>query len=179
MRKKNQSTEFIKYCIVRAFMDLLYERDYDDINVSDICEKAGVGRTTYYRHFTNRKLDLIRYLGFIKWEEYKKSHEVTEKNETEQLFTHVFNNKKFFLRLKDQNIVEVIYMMLYDILGPSKEQSDLLMYGKAFFIGGYFGVIYQWIQGGCKETYPEVEQKFKDGIMFAIMEQKKKEDQQK
>jgi AcrR family transcriptional regulator len=42
-----------------AFVMLLHSRSYDNMRVSDITKKAGVGRATFYAHFTSKD-DLLR-----------------------------------------------------------------------------------------------------------------------
>lgn len=42
-----------------AFVMLLHRRSYDNVRVSDITTKAGVGRATFYAHFTSKD-DLLR-----------------------------------------------------------------------------------------------------------------------
>ena len=42
-----------------AFVLLLYRRSYDNIRVSDITKRAGIGRATFYAHFTSKE-DLLR-----------------------------------------------------------------------------------------------------------------------
>lgn len=42
-----------------AFVMLLHHRSYDNMRVSDITKKAGVGRATFYAHFTSKD-DLLR-----------------------------------------------------------------------------------------------------------------------
>jgi len=42
-----------------AFVMLLHRRSYDNMRVSDITKKAGVGRATFYAHFTSKE-DLLR-----------------------------------------------------------------------------------------------------------------------
>jgi AcrR family transcriptional regulator len=42
-----------------AFVELLYRRSYGNIRVSDITKKAGVGRATFYAHYTSKD-DLLR-----------------------------------------------------------------------------------------------------------------------
>lgn len=44
--------------IVAVFQQQLRQQDYRDLSISDIVKRAGVGRTTFYRHFS-RKLDLL------------------------------------------------------------------------------------------------------------------------
>ena len=47
--KRNQ-TEFLKLCLADALVKLMADKPYEDISVNAICEKADVGRTTFYRH---------------------------------------------------------------------------------------------------------------------------------
>jgi AcrR family transcriptional regulator len=45
--------------LLNAFRDLLLSRGYDDVTVSDIVERANVGRSTFYEHFEG-KSDIFR-----------------------------------------------------------------------------------------------------------------------
>src|SRR5215470_11630864 len=38
----------------RALIDLIQERNYADITIQDIVDRANVGRTTFYLHFTSK-----------------------------------------------------------------------------------------------------------------------------
>ena len=38
-----------------ALLSLLMESGWDDVNVQDICERANVGRSTFYMHFQNKE----------------------------------------------------------------------------------------------------------------------------
>ncbi len=46
--------------LIDAVMKLLTERDFDSLSVSDICDKAGIHRATFYKHF-NDKLEFVNY----------------------------------------------------------------------------------------------------------------------
>jgi AcrR family transcriptional regulator len=45
--------------LLTAFRDLVLSRGYDGVTVSDIVERANVGRSTFYEHFENKD-DLFR-----------------------------------------------------------------------------------------------------------------------
>jgi AcrR family transcriptional regulator len=42
-----------------ALISLLEERGWDDINIQDLCERANVGRSTFYLHFQNKEELLV------------------------------------------------------------------------------------------------------------------------
>lgn len=46
--------------LVNAMIELLTEKELDNLSVSEICEKAGVHRATFYKHF-NDKSEFINY----------------------------------------------------------------------------------------------------------------------
>lgn len=65
-----------KRIIIIAFQDLLYTHMLDSITVNDICEKAMIHRSSFYRYFED-KYDLLNeftdYLGIL-FLDYLKEH---------------------------------------------------------------------------------------------------------
>ena len=55
--------EYTRYYIVQALFKLMSSYEYNKISVTEIAEKAGVGRATFYRYF-KRKEDIIVYYLF-------------------------------------------------------------------------------------------------------------------
>ena len=60
MKKTDARVQRTYTLLMTALMELMKERDFDNLSVSDICDKAGVHRATFYKHF-NDKLEFIRY----------------------------------------------------------------------------------------------------------------------
>jgi AcrR family transcriptional regulator len=50
-RKQRQARERI----IQAAEELFFTRGFDDVSVSDIAERAEVGRTTFFRHFSDKQ----------------------------------------------------------------------------------------------------------------------------
>ncbi len=48
-----------------ALLQLINERDYDTITIEDLTERADVGRSTFYSHFTSK--DDLLFSGFDHW----------------------------------------------------------------------------------------------------------------
>lgn len=42
-----------KHKIERAFLELLENKDFDDISISEICTGANIHRSTFYSHYFN------------------------------------------------------------------------------------------------------------------------------
>ncbi len=60
MRRKEMNEERIREYIAEALLILLKKKSYQEITIGEIAEKAGVNRSSYYRHFETRE-DIIRY----------------------------------------------------------------------------------------------------------------------
>ena len=177
MRKKNVSMEFIKTCYALALIKLMKEKDYNNITISEICKEAGFGRTSYYRYFTNNKDELILFISKLKWLECKNNNPEEAKDEGKLLLNHVYKNKDFFVLLRKHYLNALIFKIFYDNIGRQKDENEILSYGKAFFAGAYFGVIYEWIVEGCIDTPDTIQTKFVDGFKYAIEQaQKEKND---
>ena len=56
---KMSTTNFSKECFYDALISLCKTENFNDINIKQICKKAGYNRSTFYRHF-NCKEDIIR-----------------------------------------------------------------------------------------------------------------------
>ena len=59
---KNKQVQRTKSWIFDALMILMGEKSYENITVSDIAEKAGVARPTFYRNFDDKDEVVLQYL---------------------------------------------------------------------------------------------------------------------
>ncbi|MCQ2797566.1 MAG: TetR/AcrR family transcriptional regulator [Bacilli bacterium] len=171
MRHKNQSNEFIKECFCTAYMKLLQKKPKGDITITEICDAAGFGRTTYYRHFTNNKDEMIIYIGVKRWLEYKEAHlDEVKENEGYQFFVHLHNHKQYMMILGRQDLISVLFKILYKIFGLKSDEDESLRYTRDLLVGMYFGVTYDWILHGCVDTPEEIKEKIEKGIALAAQE---------
>ena len=53
--KKNQANVLAKECMVSALMQLLEDKPLSAISVTELTEKAGVSRMTYYRNYQSKE----------------------------------------------------------------------------------------------------------------------------
>jgi len=57
-----------RHALRGAMIQLLGERGWDDIAVQDICERANIGRSTFYSHYTNKDALLVGGLDELRVE---------------------------------------------------------------------------------------------------------------
>lgn len=59
MNSDDRRVQRTRSSLINAFNALVVDKPFDDIAVGDIADRAGVGRSTFYQHFSNKE-DLLR-----------------------------------------------------------------------------------------------------------------------
>lgn len=151
----------MKLCLADALIKLMESEEYDSIKVNAICNVAGIGRTTFYRHFDNKnnKEELLSFKILYEWNLYAENHkENVQKDKGFALTNFIYDNRNLFSLLYHNGLLTVI-MQIFEKLILSEESCDKASsYLIAYFTYGYFGIIYQWIKYDFDET-PEQLQK--------------------
>ena len=57
--KHTQENQIVRECIATALLQLMREKPFEAITVTELARRAGVSRTTYYRNFTSKE-DILR-----------------------------------------------------------------------------------------------------------------------
>ena len=123
--KKNQ-TDFLKLCLADALVRLLETKEYESINVNEICEKAGVGRTTFYRHLDkgNWKEELILFKITHEWKLYQEKHDEEIKSDPNAgMSAYIYENRKLFSLLYKKDLITLL-MRTFEIMVPGNEVPD-------------------------------------------------------
>lgn len=75
MRRKNTTSAMMCDYLAQALLILLKDHEFDQITISQLTEKAGVNRSTYYRHFASKQ-QLAQYCRW-RLQNVQKWHEKT------------------------------------------------------------------------------------------------------
>ena len=151
--------------ITNALISLMSEKDYKSISITDIVNKAGLSRVTYYRHFNTKEDILIRYF------------ELTKNRFVEQTMSAGTMNA-------DSNEVIILALFLYfkanmnanKCLRKAGLDGELLKFLSEEFLdnlpiklekytaiciaGGLFNVLINWLDNDCKDPIDEVSKPF-------------------
>jgi len=159
MRKQGQNTKFLKDCIAQALLELMKEKDYSDITVLEICKKAGVGRTTFYRHFSQagNKDDILVYYAGSLWNDYLHNTKIEDNKEIWTIMIEfIYNQKDFFSSLKNAQLDHTLFMIFYQGFKPEINDSQEIIFFKSFLSGAFFGITYNWVKNGFIEHPTEI-----------------------
>lgn len=149
--------------ITDALLQLLKKHNFEDITVTDITNKAGVTRVTFYRNFNSKEEIIKKHLDNITDEFIKSSNILYNPNDFKnyiiKLFTHLENNKDIGILLYKANI----FYFLEDEFNKiffTKATNKVEEYHYAFISGGLYNTYYYWIKHNCKETPQELSEMF-------------------
>lgn len=167
MNNQDLRVQRTKKALITTFSDLLETKSFDNITIQDLCEKANVRRSTFYRHF-NDKYDLLNHIVGTLIEYFRKLHlpEIDPKDPRQffnkfmkDILFFISDNKTMVKSVISINIYSEVYQILYNqIYAVVKRQIefdkqigqfyiDEFIYGE-FLTGGILSVILNWIQYG-------------------------------
>ncbi len=160
-----QSEKYVDKYIIEALFSLMKKKDYNNISITEICEKAGTGRMSFYRNF-NSKEDIIRQWITNTTNTFLKESDINYKNDSTKdyfikLFTHLEKYKTEAMLIYKANLFNLLKNEFDDKL-INLHQEEYSNYKSYFLAGGIFNVYYFWLINGCKETPHQVAEKLVD-----------------
>ena len=164
--KNNSRYKMSSEKIETAFLTLILNHKYEDINISQICEQANINRSTFYCHYDDIN-DLVIKIE-SKFANSMKTIFAYGERQTHQafidMFTFIKENKYFykaFLSIPYQTLAETNTKM--DILKNIGEKTSIdktnnigIFYRASFFGAGIKEMCRLWLQYDCKETPEEM-----------------------
>ncbi len=152
----------IENAITNALLELMKEEDYEKISITDIVNKAGLSRVTYYRHFNSKEDILIRFFNNAKTrflEINKAAGPTSNESMILSLFIYFKSNmevNKTIVKAKlDSELLKFLSSEFLDNL-PTKIDK----YSAYFVAGALFNVCIHWLENDCKDSIEEVSRPF-------------------
>jgi AcrR family transcriptional regulator len=163
----------------QALIQLIVERDYDEISVMDIAEAANVGRSTFYAHFTDKD-DLLRS-GTVHFRDMLlKDHATRHKSDGpdgqllsfSRFMTEHLNERKDLYRALKRGRAGPIIMEAFRLYVCELVRADLsARAAKAghphdtelavqFIVGAFMSVLSWWMDRGAKEDPADIDRAF-------------------
>ena len=157
MNKKQETNLFVKECITEALLMLMNNKLLSEISVTEIVERAGVARVSFYRNFSNKEDVIKKHLGVLICEWGKDFEEKGDPTRfAESLLKHFYRHRNFYLLLYKQGLSAMIYENLREACNMENAQSNLERYTKSMFAGAIFGWLDEWSRQGMLETPEEI-----------------------
>lgn len=153
-----------------AMLELLEEKSFASISVTDVCKAAGAHRSTFYSHYSNT-LDLLNEVKdqtmqefYASFEHLPRENAFTDREYLDIYLRFIEDHKRLFrvflgnISLFDGfSILENLEGDILDI-SPAKSEQDarLRRYQLLFMANGITSIVSFWLDTGCKETREEL-----------------------
>lgn len=154
MPRENQSIDKV----VNAFIELVDEKGYGDLTITDIARRAGVSRMTFYRQFSSKEDVAKRFVETV-------GERLARAVESEPgvwamrdyfyiLFKDISAYSKVIKELYFGNLGEFILSCMNRILFRTPIKQGILKFDRyktVFYAGAFYNVIIEWILSGMQE----------------------------
>ena len=141
--------------ITDSLLTRLKEKPLTDISISELCDAAGVGRTSFYRNFESREDIVRKYIRRLLngWRHnWEAMGEESNAKMYGSLFEHLKENTEFFLLLRARGLMHLFLEVFMETWGPRPEYENMWAYTTAFIAYGTYGWIEEWITRGMQES---------------------------
>lgn len=162
MRRKNLTSEMMMSYIAEALVLLMQQKPYSEITIGEITKKAGVNRSTYYRHFESKENIILFYFDSI-MNEYLNRFRSKQNTDFREYMLTMFET---FYTHKDALLAihrEGLSVLLFDVLMKYFNFSEIEMsappiqqFAASYHLGGIYNNILLWFSHAMKETPKEM-----------------------
>ena len=147
----SKDNNFTKECIKEAFIKLISENEYKKISITNITDKAGINRTSFYKFYETK--DAL--LEDIKNRLFETTHYFVEnfdnvKNRKEyinELVNTVYKYKTYIIALRNDKLInngELYNTKVTNLL--YKNDNSIEAYKRIGEIGAISGIIIKWME---------------------------------
>ncbi len=151
-----RTNNFSRKCFFNALLKLSKRKQYDEIQIKDICEEAGYNKSTFYRIYTSKEDLLVDGFKTILAQEYyataKSGVGEVYIDNVRLLFSYIRKNKEIFLMMHDARLDYKLYELMCSVFPLPTEYKEGRKYYLAYQASGYLFVIIEWLLGGMNES---------------------------
>ena len=175
----------------KALLSLLEKKEFEYITIREICEKAGVNRSTFYLHYENT-CDLLHettgyvidsFLSYFTNDRKSISLNLEKCNINELFFitpkyitpylTFIKDNRQIFkTTIKHLGTMEFdrVYQKMFDnifspVLSRFKFPENERPYVMKFYLSGITAIVMEWLDNDCAESIDDIIKIITDCIM--------------
>ena len=177
----------------KALIELIEKKDFEYITVKEICEKAGVNRSTFYLHYENTR-DLLEesveymnnhFLTYFSEQDRGESIDYRIQNDSKDdlmfisdeyllpYLKYVRDNRHLYLTViekaktldMEKNYDRFFVNIISPIMDKFKIQENEKEYILSFYIQGIIGIVCQWLKEDCSMSDQQIADIIKNCIL--------------
>ena len=162
---KTQKEKYVEEYIISALFKLMERKTYESISITEITNKAGVGRISFYRNFDSKE-DIVKKWIHTTTEKFLQDSNLSYKEDTlEEYFTKLFIHLNHYKKETSLIYQAGLIHLLKDEFESTffkRNKTNYEDYKSYFIIGGIFNIYYYWLINRYRETPQELTSKLVD-----------------
>ena len=159
--------------LYHSLEELMKNKAFEEIKVSDICNKALINRSTFYAHYSDKYELLAEYINSLKDAlrlELEKNSNIKNSREyyiemIKLLLNHIEEKKDTYIAIMINNKNSITMDILYDVINKTifdqmkdektskKIPMDIIL---KFYLGGVLNVCIEWLRSNNKYSKQEI-----------------------
>lgn len=158
IEKFTKRNQFTRMCIGDAVIELMNEKPFDKIKVSDITRKAGVSRMTFYKYYGSKEEVVEDYLneivtGYMNENRESFSEDYPNYESTLHALEYFDQYSKFFLGMARGGLysllIEYVNRYVENRVVPYYKVSSYKVY---YYAGAILNIFIKWEEKGKDKT---------------------------
>ena len=162
-----------KNLLYQTLIELMKDKTFEEIKVSDICSKAMINRSTFYAHYEDKYELLVDFINNLKEELIIELNKNENNLNTREYYIklislfldHIENKKNIYNSIMINNRNSIMMDILLSVVNDdllkkiksndinSKIPSDIIA---KFYLGGVMNLGVEWLRDGTKYTKEEI-----------------------
>lgn len=145
--------------LIDAMLRLMEHESVAKISITELCDAAGVTRTTFYRIFHSKEDVLSAWIRDVALEFMEKHALELRRDELRSYIVLLFQYLKTYApscKRIDNEGLSYLIADEFDATFSEVYEETLGTYNTAFLAGGLYHVYILWLHDGCKETPEQI-----------------------
>jgi AcrR family transcriptional regulator len=155
MKRKNEAHELVIESLIEALLQLMEKKPLSEINITELCARAGVSRVSFYRNFKSMQDILVFQLSKstnIWWAEFsKKEHDEFYQTFWAELLEQYRMNERLVNLIYKNNVSHLLKEHIFNCCGLNSKLDDNESYSRAVLAGAIYGLVDEWIKRGMQD----------------------------
>ena len=159
MNNEEKNT-YVKSQITNALIDLMHQKAFHDISVSELTDKAEVGRVSFYRNYDSKEDVLSEYIH-IETEKWINKNDFIHisvpatKEYVVSLLKHLYEYREFIDLLLKNDIIYLLENEFDERISEHLKDSEN-PWTIAYTTGGFYKLFLYWAKNGYSLSAEEI-----------------------
>ena len=161
-KKDNRRVVMTKRIIKDVFIEMLEKKSIQKIYVRELCVKADINRSTFYKYYESQYDLLAEIENDLLIEIEEKSKDTDNTKGLNNILQYISRNKKTYKVVFNANIDPMFPKKLLNLPIITEIMNNKLVnknenkYKKIYILEGGYHVILKWLNNDCRESPEEI-----------------------